>query len=618
MKTNIAKHYFDTCHGAYVDTEKRKAFPFPDWLQQIKNDQADAQEGFISLQSALLMILQNQGDVLKSYPDFFLPPEVELQNFFDVMALSVNAREWQTTVNPLASAMRSLAEYIRFTSGKLKPPTTSEAFTAASLHQLAAQAVQRDPRAVTPIDVAEFMASWAGTSASLDVYGLDGLGLLYGARKNGLAQLVGDEFAKGTERLKPQALKKIYNDSRAWYRGPEFINAAFMDFEWLFGTTARQGEALLVNATRVELPFFDLGSNDHDTMTAGMFNRCLTAGYKKVVALVANHYLTAGQGVAGRILQHCLKHGLTHVIQLPMGTLGFRSQQHSVLVFENLPKVQEVHFIDYSNEANIRSAEKGFGYPRRAVALINPPPEGFHTTVTVPVDSINGYGKVVGKHKKLLSFEVGQFSKLDALESLRRTSTFMHIHEFMDVFRAHHIEENDDPTRAEFVEIGTSSINEYGWISQGKARNCPSSSLRRREAQILKDKDIVLCFRGSPDSFGKVGFYRKKPTETAVPNQSFVILRRKEDAGERAPAPELLFWWLCAQRAQSHLRLKSISPDVMRISPRDIAELEVPVGPPSLIETERKKVDKALAALDEMAKIADQIKSIGASAWQQL
>jgi hypothetical protein len=298
-----------------------------------------------------------------------------------------------------------------------------------------------------------------------------------------------------------------------------------------------------------------------------------------------------------------------------MGVLGFRSQQHSILIFEKHSSKTEIKFIDYSDTQNIKVAEKGFGLPRRAFSLKVGSPDAIQRTAVVPVSELDNYGKTFGKRKKLLSFEAGQFSEVDALAKLRNKCTFIRIHQFMDVFRSHHIEENTEPYRSEFTEIGASSISEFGWITGGRSRTCPTSSLDRRQAQVLRDKDIVLCFRGSPDSFGKVGLYRSKKGEIAIPNQSFVILRQKRDCHQNALSPELLIWWLNSNVAQNYLKLKSISPDVMRISPRDIEEMEVPISPDGFLDAETSKVEVVIEALKKISILSAQCVSLQATAW---
>lgn len=617
MKTTTAKHYWSLCKEIYSETDTRSAFEFPKWLQEFKNDRSSAEDAFIGLQAALLMILDKGEEVLKVYSQLTNEPEVNLQEYLATWSVMEKMIADPKPYSVLSSALTGLSEYLKFTGGVIKQLQTSEKYSSESLHSLVSEASKRDASFVTPIDIADYMQSWIEPSKGVHVYGLDGLGLLYAARRNGSARLVGDEFGKSTEYLMPNKLLNIYSESQTWFRTNEFINREFIDMECRFSLSETTAESLLINAARLDLPFFDVKANEGNKLKpeAGSLNHCLNAGYSKIVVLVSNHFLTAGKGVARNILDHCIKNGLTHVIQLPMGVLGFRSQQHSILIFEKQSSKTEIKFIDYSDTQNIKVSEKGFGSPRRAFSLKVASTDAIQRTNVVPVSELDNYGKTFGKRKKLLSFEAGQFSEVDALAGLRQKCTFMRIHQFMDVFRSHHIEENSDSDRSEFTEIGASSISEFGWITGGRTRTCPTSSLERRQAQVLRDKDIVLCFRGSPDSFGKVGLYRSQKGEIAIPNQSFVILRQKSEIPEGALKPELLIWWLNSTVAQNYLKLKSISPDVMRISPRDIDELEVPIGPVGYLAVENSKVEILNDSLNKISALSTQIVSLQATAW---
>ena len=64
------------------------------------------------------------------------------------------------------------------------------------------------------------------------------------------------------------------------------------------------------------------------------------------------------------------------------------------------------------------------------------------------------------------------------------------------------------------------------------------------------------------------------------------------------------------------MELKSITPDVIRMAPKDIAEMEVPVGPPDFIQGELKKMAQAEVALQEMKRIEEEIREIRARAWR--
>lgn len=616
MKKSIAKHYLELCADSHKEKKERQKFELPDWLDLIKNDKSTAEKSFVTLESVVLMLAHRKEDVLNNYPGMGLCKEMPLAECFRAWSNFVELKGNIESYSPLKSTFESLARYSKYVHSEFVGADAKEPYTSKSLHELATEALQREAACATPMDVSDLMLSEAGAVQQIDVFALDGLGLLYSARRKAKTNLVGDDFGKAEEGAWPTPLRKTNKDSLTWFRNSEFVNKQFIDLEWLFGEHHPQGEALLVNATKIEMPFLN-GDKEND-QAPGSINSCLTAGYKKVVVLVSNHYLTAGRGMADQILMFCIKHGLIKVIQLPMGVLGFKSQQHSILVFEPGPNNRSIEFIDLSAEMNTKEANKGFGEPRRAKALKSNGdghwgPNYVEERATVEVSSL--WKRPGSSNKKLLSFEVGQFLKVDPLKDLRSSYTFIRIQEFMNVFRSHHIEQIDEGVRIEYSEIGANCISEFGWVSEGRKRDAASEALDKRKAQILKDKDIVLCFRGAPDSFGKAGLYRKRNNEIAVPNQSFVILRMKDGRTENAPHPELVMWWIRSTFAQNYLKQKSISPDVVRVSPKDIATLEVPCGPYDLIAREEQKIQKSNEILFEMELLRQSVSQLDQTAW---
>ncbi len=617
MKTSTAAHYFNICKEAYEGDEKREAFAPPQWLSAFKNDKIDAQVSFTSLQATLLMLLNQGGEFLTLYPNLVLGPEQTMAEFCAAWGVMLKVIQEPQPYLPLSSALSGLAEYARFTGGTFKTVEKIDRGAAASIHQLVAEACQRDAAFVTPVDVATFMAELSLPDQPIDVYALNGLGLLYGARsRTRQVHLVGDEFGRAATRAMPLPLQNTYHECQIWYRHELFSNRQFIDFEWQLGTQADQSSTLLVNAVNETLPFLSGAKENSTPSLSGALNHVLEAEYKRVIVLVSNHFLTAGRGLASKILAHCMRLGLAKVIQLPMGVLGFRSQEHSVLVFEGGASATEVEFIKLEHGHNTVTAPKGFGEPRKANTLKRTSPDEHGIPLGCMRESVTATNLQNSGRKKLLSFEAGQFLKVDPLSKLRDQAEFMRIHEFMEVFRAHHIQETGEQERSEYLEIGAGSIDAYGWIGDGKPRLCAASSLTKRSAQILRDQDIVLCFRGSPESFGKAGLYRDDHGVTAVPNQSFVILRRKTLQPNNAPSVALLLWWLNSFYGRKCMELKSITPDVIRMAPKDIAEMEVPVGPPDFIQGELKKMAQAEVALQEMKRIEEEIREIRARAWR--
>lgn len=639
MTADTSKDLYKFCARAYRATTTREAFSYPEWITSLKRDAEAARVAHVCLQSAALLMTKNPGidgrlEGLTFYIDAM--PADYFARLAEVLQLNGAG-----PADALTPAFRGLADYLRFESGfDSLAPWTSTWGATNPLHALATEASGRNAASVTPVEVVQYMMQQAQTT-QVHAYALDGLGLLYGVKGIEQAWSVGDEFRAGYDYVCPAPLVRTLEDSRVRFDAPEFANRVFLDLEKIVRplnqmpddellkffdldqiarTQHHTPTALLVNAARQELPFYPeaRGEDDEDLgPDAGLLNPCLRAGYERVVVLVSNHYLTAGRGRAEKILRHCLQHGLLKVIQLPMGLLGLRSQAHSMLVFGREPNHDQVEFVDLMDDELTVSPPKGFGQPRRArqfefgVAVM--PAKKNLVSVQALLEKKKGQGRA--KARKLLSFEVGQFSQVDALASVRGRYEFMRLGSFMEVFRSHHIAETGEVQRTHYSEIGANNISAEGWISLGKQKDCPVESLERRQAQVLKDEDLIVCFRGSPDSYGKVGMYRHQPGVQAVPNQSFVILRRKADAPENAPSPAVVMWWLRSQYGQSYLQQKAIAPDVMRVAPRDINALEVPCGPAALLDEEIKRLTRAEIASQKINELRTEVASLLAQAW---
>ena len=185
----------------------------------------------------------------------------------------------------------------------------------------------------------------------------------------------------------------------------------------------------------------------------------------------------------------------------------------------------------------------------------------------------------------------------------------------MEIFRSHHMEEFDDSIDVEYYEVGAGSINESGWIVDAIKRQTTATAIDKRNAQVLRDGDLIMCFRGSPDSFGKVGIFRKKGRDQSMPNQSFVILRMKQTVMNEFITPEFIMMWLRSTFAKNYLKSRSISPDVMRVSPKAIGEIEVPTGPPSELALESEQISQIYKSLNEIELLRQQIASIEDQIW---
>lgn len=614
MSIEISRKLYDFCEQAYQDMPGRTAFSHPAWVLNLKTDGEAARVAHTCLQAAMLAMLQQTGagGRLEGLDLQDLPPA----SYIDSLITVIRMNEGRTN-EAVAPALETLRDYLRFTGMPKDVPTWDPADGSANpLHALATEAAGRQAAAVTPVEVTQYMLDLAGCR-KVHAYAVDGLGLLYGGCTSDRVALVGDEFKAGNGYQRPAALENTLEMARVWFQAPEFANRVFLDLDSLVTLPAANADVLLFNAARQDLPFYPAGTEEEDlSSNAGGFNHCLTAGYDQVVVLVSNHYLTAGRGRAERILRHCLQHGLRKIVQLPMGVLGVRSQAHSILVFGRDQNTSEIELVNLMEAPITIAAPRGFGQPRRARKLAFGASASDVARQTVSVQSLLERQQGVAKSRKLLSFEVGQFMVEDPLEPLRARYEFMRMGAFMEVFRSHHVAETGDPNRTQYSETGAAYITEEGTVQVGRVRDCASDALQRRRAQILKDEDLILCFRGSPDSYGKAGIYRHRPGQTVVPNQSFVILRRKADAPANAPTAAQVLWWLQSAYAQRYLQTKAIAPDVMRVAPRDIDAMEVPCGPTWLIEQETERLERAQQAAQKINELRAEVATLLAKAWR--
>jgi hypothetical protein len=591
---------FYYCEQAYTDTKSHLALKYPEWIQSLKAGKESAKTAHLCLQAAVLSLLNRSHAAQRSIQGD-VPPIDLLQKL-------------ELDCDPLTrQVLAGLRETLRL-NGRLDE-LNRDAFDGTEvepIHALSTQAAAQSAAAVTPAEVVKFMVGLTQADR-LHAYALDGLGLIYGAAPNPPVHVVGDEFRSGRRRVMPALIEEAFTNCHIWFKPAQFANRAFLELEKFTQSPTPHADSLLVNAAQMEFPFYPKGKEDQDmSEQAGALNPCLSAGYTRVVVLVSNHYLTAGRGRAENILRYCIQHGLEQIIQLPLGVLGLRSQAHSIMVFCPGKVHQRLDLTDLSDKAHRRTARKGFGRPRRAFELTaeisSPRAHRFSVSVVSLLERSD-------RSRRMVSFEVGQFSQEDPLQELREKYEFSRLNKFVDVFRSHHIVETGDQRRARYAEIGASNITPEGEVTLGEEKDCAADALDRRKAQILQDGDIILCFRGAPDSFAKVGLYRHKKGIVAIPNQSFVVIRCKTDVQGAAPVPALILWWLKSTYAQSYLQQKSIVPDVMRVAPRDIAAIEMPCGPPHLIARELETLELVEKIMQKVSEYKDELARLSQSSW---
>ena len=68
-----------------------------------------------------------------------------------------------------------------------------------------------------------------------------------------------------------------------------------------------------------------------------------------------------------------------------------------------------------------------------------------------------------------------------------------------------------------------------------------------------------------------------------------MTLSFKKNPKEGEISPEILFWWLNSEVCKRSIESRALSQGVPRLSIMDVAELKIPVGPPSLLALESEK-----------------------------
>jgi hypothetical protein len=374
MKKQTTKEIFDLCASAYVETSMHQKIPYPNWIVEITNDREDAERGFVAIQAWLLH-----------------------EN------MHVKVKDQESTLQPIEEARVSLENNLKYLDSESVLQVKENSKTLHWQHGLVTEAALKDPTVITPMDIVELMLGLTNSTKEVDVYALDGLGLRFGTNRKSKANLVGDEFGESNKKIQPKSLSNINDEIKTWYRHQAFINKQFVDIDWAVNSQASKSESLLVNGCRSVVPF---GRRDDALdQPEGDLNKCLEAGYQTVVALVSNHALTAGRGVAEKIFRYCLDLGLRKIVQLPMGVLGYKSQQHSILVFAKGVNKETVQFVNLAIDENIGIAKKGFGEPRRANAL-KPSGDGYWGSPYVEKEVTVEVEKILKKYSLFINFPI--------------------------------------------------------------------------------------------------------------------------------------------------------------------------------------------------------------------
>lgn len=612
-----AENYFDLCNSFYESTSSRKAFKFPPWLNGIQNDQDSARTCFVALKAAILMACQDlrfdqgvlqklrRGDAGGSLTEW-------LRTKTPSSLLNV---EEDAVIN---GVFDKLIECIRFEGESYFISNNNIRNISIELLDLCTEAAGRQAALVTPPDVAKFMARLAGNEDGCDVYAAGGLGLFFANQDAACKfRLVGNDCGNPNSPRMPQPMRDAYSSASTWYRNGPFTDRVFADLIWRYSESGHPGRVLLVNAANERNPFFDATENS----PGGPLNYLLTSGYSRIIVLIPNSYLTVGRVSETRtvradgVLRHLLNNGLIKVIQLPAGVLGNRNQSHSIIVFQkDSSKLSNVEFVDIPSDLNSRAAPKGFGLARRAYCLIlnDICDDGFPSVCYRK--SVEA-SELINKNLRGGSFEAGKFIDRDVLEKFRNRFKFVKISSFMEIFRARSIRDSENEGDESLREIGVADISNLGYIRQGALKITLRDEIEKSNRHFLREGDLVLCFRGSSSSIGRVGWLKKDPEMLTIANQSLLVLRLKENRTLDAPPPGLVFWWLRSIAVQKYFSLKAVTPGVNQLSPNDIYELEVPCGPAHEIEREIKDLEDFCMLVEKLESLRSAGDALLMSAW---
>lgn len=476
-----------------------------------------------------------------------------------------------------------------------------------AINELLCQGFDRDGAIFTPKDVAIFMARLAGIENDcVDIYCNYGAGLYYGNTIHHASKirLVGNEVAdkdNSWPRQFPERLDLAYKEAKYSISRSAVLERMVTELEWAtFSQDEKKSKSLLINAALNDLPFYESTNREK---SPDSLDHLLKAGYKKVVVLVPNAYLTGGRGLGNsqNVFQHCVSMGLTGVIQLPAGVIGASHEAYSILEFEPGARSTKIDFrnIDFGKESDparlYQKADRGFGLPmrRNELNLGSITSEGGMSQASRNIRSVEDVLSRGLSHQarskrsaQLVSFEASRFIEQKRFQDLYPHLQFVPLSDLVNIYRIQHMQSALPENGIEYLEIGGNDIGPFGNIEGGTKKYIDEISEARLDKARLKPGDLFLCIRGS---VGKVCLMRSEGNIPTVPNQSFVKLSFKKNPKENEVNSELLFWWLNSAQCREMLASKALSQGVPRLSISDVEDLLVPIGPWAILELEYKK-----------------------------
>jgi len=479
-----------------------------------------------------------------------------------------------------------------------------------AINELLCQGFDRDGAIFTPKDVAIFMGRLAGIESDcVDIYCNYGAGLYYGNAIHHASniRLVGNEVSdkdNSWPRQFPERLDLAYKQAEYSFSRSAVLERMVTELEWAtFSQDEKKSKSLLINAALNDLPFYESFNSEK---SAESLDHLLKAGYKKVVVLVPNAYLTGGRGLgtSQNVFKHCVSMGLTGVIQLPAGAIGASHEAYSILEFEPGIRSTKIDFrnIDFGVESDsarlYQKADRGFGLPMRrnelnlgSITSEGGMPQASRTIRSVDDVLSSGISHLVRSKRaaQLVSFEASRFIEKKGLKDLYPHFQFVPLSELVNIYRIQHMQSALPEDGIEYLEIGGNDIGPFGNIENGTKKYIDEISEARLEKARLRPGDLFLCIRGS---VGKVCLMGPETNIPTVPNQSFVKLSFKKTPKENEINPELLFWWLNSAQCREMLASKALSQGVPRLSISDVADIDIPAGPWAILELEYRKYNE--------------------------
>jgi hypothetical protein len=501
----------------------------------------------------------------------------------------------------------SSADLYKAISAEITAQYRDNKSASAAINELLCQGFDRDGAIFTPKDVAIFMGRLAGIENDcVDIYCNYGAGLYYGNAIHHASniRLVGNEIAdtdNSWPRQFPERLDLAYREAEYAFNRSAVLERMVTELEWAtFGQDEKKSKSLLINAALNDLPFYE---SIHSEKPRDSLDHLLKAGYKKLVVLAPNAYLTGGRGLGNsqNVFQHCVSMGLTGVIQLPAGVIGASHEAYSILEFEPGSRSTKIDFrnIDFGRESDparlYQKADRGFGLPMRrnelnlgAITSEGGMPQASRTIRSVDDVLSHGISHPVRSKRaaQLVSFEASRFIEQKGFKDLYPHLQFVPLSDLVHIYRIQHVQSALPEDGIEYLEIGGNDIGPFGNIEGGTKKYIDVISESRLNKARLNPGDLFLCIRGS---VGKVCLMGPESDIPTVPNQSFVKLTFKKNPKENEVNPELLFWWLNSVKCKEYLTSKALSQGVPRLSISDVANLDIPVGPWAILELEYKK-----------------------------